>query len=82
MIKSVSKARFSLAKRVQQRFASSYVSPAALHHIESRWTQLPEAEQGAIADELAEAQRGDWKKMTVEQKRAGNTFSMDLFCGI
>lgn len=41
--------------------------------IEARWTKLPKAEQGAIADQLAELQKGDWKKMTLEQKRAGKT---------
>jgi cytochrome c oxidase subunit 4 len=42
--------------------------------IEARWTKLPEAEQGAIADKLYELQKGDWKKMTLEEKRAGILF--------
>jgi cytochrome c oxidase subunit 4 len=43
----------------------------ALTQLEARWTKLPEAEQGAIADKLYELQKGDWKKMTLEEKRAG-----------
>ncbi|KAI8923290.1 cytochrome c oxidase subunit IV-domain-containing protein [Entophlyctis helioformis] len=56
----------------QHRFASTVpaVSNAALTQLETRWSKLPEAEQGAIADYLAEAQKGDWKAMTLEQKRA------------
>ncbi|KAJ8330646.1 Cytochrome c oxidase subunit 5B, mitochondrial [Batrachochytrium dendrobatidis] len=53
----------------QQRFSSS-LTPSALSHIEARWVKLPEAEQGAIADQLAELQKGDWKALTLEQKRA------------
>jgi cytochrome c oxidase subunit 4 len=49
-----------------------YSTPAnALTQIEARWTKLPEAEQGAIADKLYDLQKGDWKKMTLEEKRAG-----------
>eukprot|EP00842_Homolaphlyctis_polyrhiza_P005555 jgi/Hompol1/5/HPOL_000587-RA len=54
---------------VQQRFLSN-LSPTALAGIETRWAKLPEAEQGAIADKLYELQKGDWKNMTLEQKRA------------
>lgn len=36
---------------------------------------LIEAEQGAIADSLALAQKGDWKQMSLDQKRAGGFFS-------
>ncbi|KAH6563029.1 hypothetical protein BASA50_002657 [Batrachochytrium salamandrivorans] len=53
----------------QQRFSSS-LAPHTLAHIEARWTKLPEAEQGVIADQLAELQKGDWKALTLEQKRA------------
>ncbi|TPX70193.1 hypothetical protein SpCBS45565_g01930 [Spizellomyces sp. 'palustris'] len=46
------------------------VSPAALSHIETRWAKLPECEQGAIADYLAAKQKGDWKSLTLDEKRA------------
>ncbi|KAJ3197216.1 hypothetical protein HK101_005246 [Irineochytrium annulatum] len=49
----------------------STISPAALTQIETRWGKLPEAEQGAIADKLAAAQKGDWKSLTLDEKRAG-----------
>jgi cytochrome c oxidase subunit 4 len=38
--------------------------------VEARWTKLPEAEQGAIADSLLAAQKADWKLMTMDEKRA------------
>jgi hypothetical protein len=43
----------------------------SLTNIESRWARLPLPEKGAIADVVTELEKGDWKKMTLEQKRAG-----------
>ncbi|KAJ3028291.1 Cytochrome c oxidase subunit 5A [Rhizophlyctis rosea] len=51
------------------RLNSSSAAPT-LHQLETRWAKLPECEQGAIADQLAEAQKGDWKNLSLEQKRA------------
>jgi cytochrome c oxidase subunit 4 len=51
------------------RFNQTAVGPFT--QIEARWSRLPEAEQGAIADKLAALQKGDWKKMSLEEKRAG-----------
>ena len=58
--------------RLHRRLVSTQPSLVGL---ESRWTKLPEAEQGAIADHLAALQKGDWKKLTLEEKRAGELFS-------
>ncbi|KAJ3128275.1 Cytochrome c oxidase subunit 5A [Nowakowskiella sp. JEL0407] len=72
-IRNTSALRQSLLSRstlISVRSASTSLSPASIQGIESRWTKLPEAEQGAIADYLAEAEKGDWKNMTLEQKRA------------
>lgn len=52
---------------------NSTTSVSAFTQIEGRWSKLPEAEQGAVADRLYELQRGDWKKMTLEEKRAGKS---------
>ncbi|KAI8844262.1 cytochrome c oxidase subunit IV family [Chytridium lagenaria] len=54
----------------QRRTASTSVTPAAFAQLETRWAKLPEAEQGAIADKLAAAQKGDWKTLSLEEKRA------------
>ena len=60
-----------MLRRFQKvRFNSTQVT--CFTELESRWTKLPEAEQGAIADKLYELQKDDWKKMTLEEKRAGN----------
>ncbi|KAJ3222701.1 AP-3 complex subunit sigma-2 [Clydaea vesicula] len=45
-------------------------SISSVSGIETRWTKMPECEQGAVADFLAEKQAGDWKLMTLEEKRA------------
>ena len=52
-----------------RRFYST-LSPTAYKSLETRWTKLPECEQGAIADTLAAAEKGDWKKLSLDQKRA------------
>jgi hypothetical protein len=52
--------------------SSPAVTGSSLTGLETRWCKLPEAEQGAIADKLALLQKGDWKKLTLEEKRAGN----------
>lgn len=53
----------------------STISSQSIAGIESRWTKLPEAEQGALADKLHELQQGDWKKMTLDEQRAGLLFN-------
>lgn len=66
-----------LSSRIAPRsFASAAASSSTpssfspLTAIETRWGKLPEAEQGAIADMVKQAEAGDWKLMTMEQKRA------------
>ncbi len=69
-------ARSALARRGMSTAAAaaagpSGLPPAALGALETRWFKLPTAEKGAIADALAVVQRGDWRKMSVAEKRAG-----------
>lgn len=56
---------------VQKRFFNENSLRRALKDIEMRWVLLPEAERGAIADALEVKQKGDWNKMTADEKRAG-----------
>ncbi|KAI8914911.1 cytochrome c oxidase subunit IV family [Powellomyces hirtus] len=67
---AASAARVPLRAMAVRAQSTATVSPAALAQIETRWAKLPECEQGAIADLLAEKQKGDWNKMTLEEKRA------------
>ncbi|KAI8825955.1 cytochrome c oxidase subunit IV-domain-containing protein [Fimicolochytrium jonesii] len=69
---AVSAARTSPVRAAfaRQQSTAAAITPAALSQIETRWAKLPECEQGAIADFLAEKQKGDWKKLTLEEKRA------------
>ncbi|KAJ3294102.1 Cytochrome c oxidase subunit 5A [Rhizoclosmatium sp. JEL0117] len=53
-----------------RRTFSTRAAPASIAALETRWGKLPEAEQGAIADRLAVAEKGDWKAMSLEEKRA------------
>ncbi|KAI9336801.1 cytochrome c oxidase subunit IV family [Obelidium mucronatum] len=57
-------------RRSFARSLSTRASPASLAAIETRWGKLPEAEQGAIADRLAAAEKGDWKALSLDEKRA------------
>ena len=61
----------ALLRRIATQQSRRSNSTAALNQLETRWPKLPECEQGAIADSLAAVQKGDWKQMTLEQKRAG-----------
>ena len=56
---------------ISTRFSSSVSSVTPFTQIEGRWSKLPKAEQGALGDQLADLQKGDWKNMSLEQKRAG-----------
>ncbi|KAJ3332474.1 Cytochrome c oxidase subunit 5A [Blyttiomyces sp. JEL0837] len=61
----------SVGSFVQRRAASTgNVSPFSIAALETRWGKLPEAEQGAIADRLSALQKGDWKQMSLDEKRA------------
>lgn len=68
--------------RVSGRFLSTTTvgSPniTSLTQLEARWSKIPQAEQGAISDVVTELQKGDWKKMSLEQKRAGKINCLNL----
>ncbi|KAJ2963601.1 hypothetical protein NQZ79_g1387 [Umbelopsis isabellina] len=52
---------------VGRRNASTNV---AVQNIESRWKSLSQTEQNTIAKQLEEAQKGDWKQLSLEEKKA------------
>jgi len=52
------------------KLATRNVSSMSIANLESRWPKLPEAEQGAIAETIYAKERGDWKNMSLEEKRA------------
>lgn len=54
----------ALVARVRHMNALSIAS------LEARWPKLPEGEQGAIAETIYAKERGDWKQMSLEEKRA------------
>ncbi|KAI8874534.1 cytochrome c oxidase subunit IV [Backusella circina FSU 941] len=55
------------ARVLGRRNASTNV---AVQNIETRWKTLSTAEQNTIAKQLEEAQKGDWKALSLEEKKA------------
>ncbi|RKP03698.1 hypothetical protein CXG81DRAFT_1046, partial [Caulochytrium protostelioides] len=46
------------------------LSVNALQGLEKRWSRLPECEKGAIHDALHAKEKGDWKALSMDEKRA------------
>ena len=64
-------ARTNVARVLGRRNASTNV---AVQNLETRWKTLSTAEQNTIAKQLEEAQKADWKTLTVDEKKAACTF--------
>lgn len=72
MLRTVAtRTRVGAARVVQRRNASSNV---AVQNIESRWKTLSTAEQNTIAKQLEEAQKSDWKALSLDEKKAACKF--------
>jgi cytochrome c oxidase subunit 4 len=56
---------------IGRRNASTNV---AVQNIETRWKTLSTAEQNTIAKQLEEAQKGDWKALSLDEKKAACKF--------
>lgn len=52
--------------KLNQRRASSLT----LENLETRWRTMSQSEQNSIAKELEEAQKGDWKALSQDNKKA------------
>lgn len=53
--------------KISRVFASS--SSSQLTAFEERWNKLTQAEKELVAKEYEHLQKGDWKSLTVDQKR-------------
>lgn len=60
-------ARATGASRMMGRRNASTVS---VQNIETRWKTLSASEQNTIAKQLEEAQKADWKVLSLEEKKA------------
>lgn len=69
------RAAASAVRLATPRRSATTVADVALVGLENRWSRLPECEQAAIAEKLLEKQKGDWRKMTSDEKRAGGFFA-------
>ncbi|KAI8066850.1 cytochrome c oxidase subunit IV [Gongronella butleri] len=65
---------FRAAARVQQQAGRAVsrrnASTVAVQNLEARWKTLSTAEQNTIAKQLEEAQKGDWKVLSADEKKA------------
>ncbi|CEP22506.1 unnamed protein product [Cyberlindnera jadinii] len=69
MLRSI--AARNLARAAPVRFASTHpVSRAAISELESRWEELPAADQQEIVSQLAERQKLPWAELTEAEKKA------------
>ena len=64
-------ARTQVGRVIGRRNASTNV---AVQNLESRWKTLSTSEQNSIAKQLEEAQKGDWKVLSTEEKKAACKF--------
>lgn len=64
--------RFQICGRILGRRNAS--TNVAIQNLESRWKTLSTAEQNTIAKQLEEAQKGDWKLLSLEEKKAACEF--------
>lgn len=68
-------ARVQLGRALGRRNASTNVT---VQNLESRWKTLSTAEQNTIAKQLEEAQKGDWKVLSLEDKKAACKYTNDF----
>lgn len=47
----------------------SFASSSKLSAFEERWKKLTQAEKDLVAKEYEHLQKGDWKSLTIDQKR-------------
>ncbi|KAI9476050.1 MAG: cytochrome c oxidase subunit IV [Benjaminiella poitrasii] len=59
--------RIGAARTIGRRNASTNI---AVQNLETRWKTLSTAEQNTIAKQLEEAQKGDWKALSLDEKKA------------
>ena len=73
MVRSTTLFRHSqrlLTSRVCQQQQYRKASTIALTDLKTRWETMSATEQNSIAKELEEAQKGDWKALSAENKQA------------
>ena len=59
-----------------QRFYSQQKETISLQNIETRWKTMAPAERSALTKQLEEAQLGDWKALSVDQKKAACKYNI------
>ncbi|KAI8576988.1 hypothetical protein K450DRAFT_253826 [Umbelopsis ramanniana AG] len=64
---AATRSALTASRAVGRRNASTNV---AVQNIETRWKTLSTTEQNTIAKQLEEAQKADWKQLSLEEKKA------------
>jgi len=65
--------RQNVLNTVCRRHASS-ASALSVTNLQSRWKSLTDGERTTITDQLRERQKGDWKDLSLEEKKAGKSY--------
>ncbi|KAI7864457.1 cytochrome c oxidase subunit IV [Spinellus fusiger] len=60
----------ALAQRATRVLGRRHSSSVTVQNLETRWKTLSTAEQNTIAKHLEEAQKADWKTLSLEDKKA------------
>ncbi|KAI8368166.1 cytochrome c oxidase subunit IV [Radiomyces spectabilis] len=63
---TAARAQANASRVIGRRNASNI----AVQNLEARWKTLSTSEQNSIATKLEEAQKGDWKALTTDEKKA------------
>ncbi|KAG1437031.1 hypothetical protein G6F56_013299 [Rhizopus delemar] len=64
----------AIRTRAAQWVSRRNASTVSVQNLEARWKTLSTAEQNTIAKQLEEAQKGDWKVLSLEDKKAACEF--------
>lgn len=56
--------------KVQTRFASTTITPAAISNLQGRWEKLPESDKQHLIEALSDKQKLPWNQLTLEEKKA------------
>lgn len=63
----------------RRAFASASLNSSQMTSFDERWKKLTQAEKDLVAKEYEHLQKGDWKSLTIDQKRIRKNVSLEYF---
>lgn len=61
--------KLSSSSASRRNFASASLNSSQMTSFDERWKKLTQAEKDLVAKEYEHLQKGDWKSLTIDQKR-------------